>query len=206
MPGYPVKGKSHLARKVEELLMHGNCAVFEKIDGANTGIYRSKGQTYLQKKGSNVDMSHPQFSFFQNEWFFANKEKIDNLPDNIVVYGELMRCVHTINYDSLPDWFLVFDIFDLKENKFMEWYKVEQICRDVGLHTVPLLYKGKIESKDQLLGMVPRESAFGDIAEGIVVKNYRQQVMGKYVKAEFLKSIDTSGFWKNKKIVLNKVI
>ena len=54
--------------------------------------------------------------------------------------------------------------------------------------------------------MVPRDSAFGDIAEGIVVKNYRQQVMGKYVKAEFLKCIDNSAFWKDKKIVLNKVI
>ena len=52
---------------------------------------------------------------------------------------------------------------------------------------------------------MPDKSAFGGTAEGIVVKNYRQQVMGKYVKAKFVKEVDESKFWREKKIVLNKV-
>ena len=186
-------------------MFKGECVVTEKIDGANTGILRVDGKTFLQKKGSNADYSHPQFSFFQNEWYYKNKHKIDMLPDNIVVYGELMRCVHTVYYDKLPDWFLVFDIFDMKQNKYLKWEEIEKVCKKVGLFTVPFLYEGKLKKND-ILKYLNKKSKFGDVVEGVVVKNYYKQVRGKYVKPEFIKAIDDSVFWKNKKIVLNKVI
>ncbi len=205
MPGYPIKGKYHLAKKVEEKLFKGECLITEKTDGANTGIFKKDGKISLQKKGDIVDYSHPQFSYFQNEWYFNNIEKIKKLPDNIVVYGELLRCVHTVYYDKLSDWWLVFDIYDLKQKNYLEWEEVVKICKTAGLHTVPLIYKGKLK-KDDLLKYVPTVSKFGDIAEGIVVKNYEQQVRGKFVKPEFIKAIDNDTFWRNRKIKLNKVI
>ena len=207
MPNYPIKGKYHLAKKQEQLLLRGNCIVTEKVDGANTGIFCKKDK-WLQKKRANIDFSHPQFSFFQNEWYWNNKEKIKQLPDNIVVYGELLRCVHTIYYNRLPDWWIVFDIYDLKKNKYKDWKEVINICEDVGLYTVPFIYEGKIKSKNQLLDLMSNKSKFGDRAEGIVVKNYRQQATGKYVKPEFRKEVecDDSKHWISQKIRLNAVI
>ncbi len=207
MPNYPIKGKYYLAKKKEELLFKGKCFVFEKLDGANSGIYRENGKTYLQKKGSNIDYSHPQYSFFSNQWYWLNKCKIERLPDNIVVYGELLRCVHTIKYKNLPDWFIVFDIFDLKNNKYIEWGKVKKICNKAGLSTVPFIYEGIIKNKEHLEKLVPKKSIYGNIIEGIVVKNYNNQVMGKYVKSHFIKTIEeTNKHWSKKKIELNKVI
>jgi len=203
MPNYPVKGKYHLAKRAEELLFKGPVKIFEKVDGANCGIVKSNNQVSLQKKGDLIDDSHPQFSFFQNQWFWDNKDKIYKLPDEIVVYGELLRCVHTIYYDRLPDWFLVFDIFDLKQNRYLDWDEVINICKKVGLSTVPLISMGKIK-KDDLV--IPVKSRFGDMAEGIVVKNYATQVRCKLVKPEFVKTIDESGYWRNKKIKLHRVI
>lgn len=205
MPDYPIKGKYCLAKKVEEKLFDGAVVITEKIDGACSGIMKCNGQTFLQKKGSGADYSHPQFSFFQNEWYFSNKEKIDGLPDNIVVYGELMRCIHTVEYNKLPDWFLVFDIFDLEQKRYLSWDEIKKICKKAGLFTVPFIYEGKI-SKKNLLKYLPEKSKYGDVAEGIVVKNQEHQVRGKYVKPEFVKEVDESEFWRNKKIKLNVVV
>ena len=65
MPDYPIKGKYHLAKQKEKILFSGKTTILEKVDGANTGIYKINGKVYLQKKGSNVDYSHPQYSFFR---------------------------------------------------------------------------------------------------------------------------------------------
>lgn len=206
MPNYPIKGKYHLAKKREKLLFSGNkVALFEKVDGGNTGIYKAKGKTFLQKKGSNIDDSHPQYSFFKNEWYYKNLDKINRLIDNTVTYGELVRCVHTIEYNKLPDWWLVFDIYDLETNTYWPWWQVKEVCDDAGLHTVPFIYEGKVR-KNELDSFMPEKSAYGEIAEGIVVKNYRTQVMGKYVKPFFVKAVNESEFWRNRKIRLNKVV
>lgn len=206
MPNYPIKGKYHLAKKQESLLLKGKVAITEKMDGANTGIYKIKGQTYLQKKGSNIDTSHPQFRFFANEWYYNNKDKIDKLPDNMVYYGELLRCVHTVFYNKLPDWWLVFDIYDLNKQKYLSWDEVVFICKEAGLCTVPFLYEGRLRGKDDLLKLMPTYSKYGDVAEGIVVKNYCQQVRGKFVKQNFLKSIEEIDIhWLDRKIRLNEV-
>jgi len=206
LPYYKIKGKYHLAKKQENLLLRGNCTVTEKFDGGNTGIYKVNDKCYLQKRRANVDYSHPQYSFFQNEWYWNNKKKLDKLSNDIVVYGELLRCVHSIYYNSLPDWFIVFDIYDLKKEKYLSYSQMKGMCNKVGLCCVPLLYEGQIPDKNFLLNLIPSKSAYGDVAEGVVVKNYRQQVRGKVVKKEFLKFIeDENTHWVNRKIKLNTV-
>ena len=83
--------------------------------------------------------------------------------------------------------------------------RVEDICSTANLSIVPLIYSGKI-NKDRLSKLMPIKSKFGKIAEGVTVFNYENQVFGKYVKPEFVKAVESSKFWKDKKIVLNEVI
>ena len=40
MPDYPIKGKYHLAKRVEAKLFKGIVSITEKVDGANTGILK----------------------------------------------------------------------------------------------------------------------------------------------------------------------
>jgi len=205
MPNIKVKGKFMLNPKEEKLLLGGKVYVTEKMDGANSGIYKSNGETFLQKRGGNIDGSHPQYKFFE-QWGYNNFEKIKAIPDNMVVYGELMRCVHTIYYDRLPDWFLVFAMFDLTKGRFLKLSDVSEISRRCGLCTVPVLYEGKTD-KEHLETLLRTESMFGEVSEGIVVQNIRQQIRGKIVKEEFIKSIeDSECHWSRTNPSFNKLV
>lgn len=204
--GYKPKGKYHLARKTVEKLLKGTVDIFEKVDGGNTGIYKENGNVSLQRKRGVVDYSHPQYSFFLNQWRWDNAQKIIDLPDNTVTYGELMRCKHTIYYNKLPDWFLVFDIYDLTHKQYIPWQDVKQICDSVGLKTVPHIATVKLKNVEELYKYIPIKSKYGDKAEGIVVKNFNKQLMGKWVQPWFVKTVEESKHWQDAPIVLNEVI
>ena len=205
MPNYPIKGKYFLAKSKEKLLFDSDVTITEKIDGANTSINKVDNEIKLYRKLGPIDHSHPQFSFFQNQWFWENQNKLNKLPNNLILYGELMRVVHTMKYDKLPDWWLAFAGYDLKQKQYISWDELTIICKEAGLYQVPLLYRGII-TKNKLDKLMPIKSKFGPIAEGMTVYNYPNQVFGKYVKAEFVKAVEDSPFWRDKEIELNKAV
>lgn len=202
-----VPGKLVLSRKELKLLLAGQAEIEEKMDGANTGIVRHKNGFALQKRGSLVGQSeHEQFQYFHG---WANRIKYDNimsLPINHILYGELMYAVHTIYYDSLPDYFLVFDILNLKTNHWMCRAEKENFCHDFGFSIVPLVAEGYFDI-DDLYKLMPKESAFGEVAEGMVIKRYRKKeyLRGKIVKPEFIKTMEESKHWMKYDIRKNKL-
>ena len=203
--GYIAEGKAVLTSEEEKQLFNGPVVITEKLDGGSTGIRKENGKVYLQKRRSNVDFSHYQYSYFV-QWAYENSEKLKALPDNIIIYGELLRCVHKIYYDKLADWFIVFDIFDIEKGRYVEWDEVIRITEKVKLKTAPLIYIGEVKKKE-LPKFIKEESVYGVISEGIVVKNSATQMRGKLVKPEFSKEIKKGGkHWKDKPIRLNKVI
>lgn len=198
-----VKGKRNLSDKEVKHLLNGTVTITEKVDGANTGVFRKKGKMYLQKRRAPVDDSHPQFKFFQR-WYWDNYEKLDLLPDNTVTYGELLRCVHTIYYDKLPDWWLVYDIYDLDKDRYLDWNTIEDICSKCDISTVPLIFIGNVD-KNILEKLMPGASLYGDIAEGMVVKNYKKQLRGKIVKPQFVKDPSFDSHWTKHKVRFNSL-
>lgn len=206
VPQINVKGKHFLSSKETRLLLGGKVTVTEKIDGANSGVIRTKEWFRLQKKGSLVDASeHEQFNFFK-AWSAENYEKLTLIPRNLRVYGELMRVQHTILYNQLPDWFLVFAIYDDKKQKYLDWHHVELLSNDWGLATVPLIAQDMYLSKMALFDMIPSPSNYGEgTAEGLVVWNYRQQMRGKLVRPEFMKRMEEHDHWTQQKMVFNEL-
>lgn len=203
---YYVKGKYNLLPSEEKLLLGGTVTITEKMDGANTGLFKRNGQMFLQKRGSLVDDSHPQFKFFKNQWYWNNYEKLEQLPDNTVTYGELMRCTHTIYYDKLPDWWLVFDIYDLKKKQYLPWHEVARICYDIGLSTVPHVFTGNGINRNAISKVMPIQSSFGGRAEGVVIKNYKRQIRGKVVHPEFVKDPSFKRHWSSRRATFNKLV
>lgn len=203
--GIDVKGKFCLTQKEVSQLLAGKVVVTEKLDGANTGIFCKNDNIYLQKRRGNIDGSHEQYKRFER-WAYENTEKLKELRQGVVYYGELLYCTHSMEYDKLPDWFLVFDIYDLKEERYWDWDEVVKECEIVGLHTVPLLYEG-VTTKEHLKSLIKKESAYGPISEGIVVKNYRKQMRGKVVKPEFIKVAFEANdkHWASAKVRYNKL-
>lgn len=205
VPQLDIKGKHFLSKKECKLLLGGKVCITEKVDGANVGIVRHKEGFHLQKRGSLVGPSeHEQFNFFK-AWSNNNYEKLLQLPKNIVLYGELMYAKHTVFYNKLPDYFLAFACADKKSGEYWKWKDLVQLCNNVGLYTVPVLYEGHI-GRDELYELIPKQSTYGEeTAEGLVVWNYKQNIRGKVVRKEFMKNIGDDGHWMHKKLTINKL-
>ena len=207
VPQVNVKGKHFLSQKELQGLLNGKVTITEKLDGANTGIIRTKDWFRLQKRGSLVDASeHEQFNFFK-AWADTHCESLLKIPKNFRVYGELMRCVHTIHYQHLPDWFLVFAVYDDDKSRYLPWPQVEDLCNVLGLCTVPLVALDTYVEKLDIFDLIPNPSAYADgPAEGVVVWNYRKQLRGKLVREAFVKHMDESVHWTSQKMQHNRVV
>jgi ATP-dependent RNA circularization protein (DNA/RNA ligase family) len=207
VPQIDVPGKSILSKDEVRLLLAGKVSIEEKIDGANAGIIRHKEGFSLQKRGSLVGQSeHAQFQFFHG---WANNIKYDQImsvPPGHLIYGELCYVVHTIYYDKLLDYFLVFDILNSRTGHWMSRVERDNFCHDFGFTPVPLITEGYFNLED-LWNLVPKKSAFGDTAEGIVVKRYRKKeyLRGKIVKPEFIKHMEEHEHWMHQELKKNLV-
>ncbi|MCI0527003.1 MAG: RNA ligase family protein [Nitrospira sp.] len=207
IPGLDVPGKFCLTKDELHRLLNGEVFVEEKMDGANVGIIRHKKGFTLQKRGSLVGASeHAQFQFFHNWANYQNYTKLMALPEGFTVYGELLYAVHSIYYGALPDWVLVFEVWDSGREKYLDYPERYDFCHNYGLEMVPLVAQGYFRV-EELASLVPKESAYGEMAEGIVLKRYRKGecLRGKIVKPEFIKMLEESEHWVHNEIRRNNV-
>lgn len=202
------KNKRCLTSAEVQALLGGAVTIEEKVDGANAGVIRHKQGFHLQKRGSLVGTSeHEQFQFFHNWANYQNYDKLMGLPKGYIVYGELMFAVHSIFYDRLPDYFLVFEVWN--GQRYLSRAERDAFCDKYGFHQVPLLAEGHFNI-GELAELIPATSAFGDTIEGIVVKRYRkkqkERLVGKIVRPEFIKKMDESEHWTKYNIKRNLLV
>jgi len=207
IPQFEVKGKLFLSRDQIKLLLAGQVDIEEKMDGANTGIIRHNKGFSLQKRGSLVGQSeHAQFQYFHAWANRMNYDKIMEVPPGHWIYGELLYAQHHIFYDQLPDYFLVFDVLT-KSGLWMDRDGRNEFCDRYGFHSIPLVAQGYFNLED-LYDLIPEKSAYGDVAEGIVVKRYRkgEYLRGKIVKPWFVKELDEEDtHWTRKELRKNQL-
>lgn len=203
-PKYDIPGKFVLSSKEARELLRGDVVITEKMDGANAGVFISDKNLFLQKRRGHADGSHKQFKRFKNEWLWDHYETLSKVEKNIVIYGELMYCTHSIYYDKLPDFFLVFDIYDLDNGCYLDWFEVRSTALELGLATVPYITFLRNPTTVDIERVMPTKSAFGDTCEGIVVKNYKRGLRGKIVKPEFIKHMDESDHWASERVRYNR--
>jgi atypical dual specificity phosphatase len=166
--------------------------VEEKIDGANMGISIDPETQMIkfQNRSHYVnELTHPQFS---------------KLPQWINIYGSQLYEImepgrHTILYNGLPSYFVVFDMYDKKEKVFYSRYKIEKILSKTSIPLVPLIYKGKINKKDDITKLLEKNSTYGNtLIEVLYVKvpnddNTSIVKRGKIVRSDFL--CEDADFW-----------
>jgi ATP-dependent RNA circularization protein (DNA/RNA ligase family) len=203
-PKYDIAGKFVLSPKEARELLRGDVVVTEKMDGANAGVFIFEKNFYLQKRRGHADGSHEQFKLFRNKWYWEHYEALSKIDRNVVIYGELMYCTHSIYYDRLPDFFLVFDVYDLDAEKYMDWDGVLAVASAAGLATVPCIGHLHNPTVADVERLVPSRSAYGDTSEGIVIKNYKRGLRGKIVKPEFIKQLEESDHWANSRVRYNR--
>jgi ATP-dependent RNA circularization protein (DNA/RNA ligase family) len=206
IPQYPrIPGKLIMTRDEVKRLLGAEVSIEEKMDGANTGIIRHKNGFSLQKRGSLVGQSeHAQFQYFHHWANQLNYDKIMSVPEGYLIYGEFLYATHHLYYDQLPDYFLVFDV--LKDGEWLTRADRNTFCDAYGFHPVPLITAGYYNLED-LHQFIPDKSAYGPVAEGIVVKRYRkgEYIRGKVVKPEFVKELEEVDHWSKGPLRKNKL-
>lgn len=168
-----------------------------KMDGENTTLYRD----YVHARS--IDYS----SHESRNWVKALHGRICyDIPEGWRVCGENIYAKHSIHYQNLPSYFLVFSIWNEK-NECVSWDETVEWASLLGLPTVPIIWRGIWDPRIAVQLYQPTFS--GDPCEGHVIRvsrklHYREfrKVVGKYVRAGH---VTTHAFWMQRTVVPNKL-
>lgn len=179
-------------------LMGKQVVITEKLDGENTSLYRDKIHA------RSIDSTyHPS-----RDWVKALHGQIaHDIPSGWRVCGENLYATHSIHYDALPTYFLVFAVFN-EQNACLSWDDTVDVANLLGLETVPVLYRGAFEDAP-MEDLIRRSSSFGSTAEGFVVRDegafpYSEftQHIAKYVRP---RHVTTEDHWMHTQITPNEI-
>ncbi|KXA90389.1 hypothetical protein AKJ40_00815 [candidate division MSBL1 archaeon SCGC-AAA259M10] len=149
---------------VEDAMFYGNdnVVVTEKIDGSNVCL---TGENLFARSHGH-EPRHKSFDMLKKMYHEGIRHRI---PEQLAVYGEWLYAKHSIEYSSLPSYLLIFDVLDMEKERWGSWKDVVRVSRELGLETVPLLYRG--EWTDVLRHTNPEgKSEYGDEREGLVFR------------------------------------
>lgn len=188
-------------RKSSQVLAEGEEVVItEKLDGSNAAFAYApdaKDGDPLWVKSRNYYLKEDYDNMY---WQAARNYNLKvALEDHagLVFFGELYGHVKGFKYDCLVDQgkltpkLRIFDIWDANKMKFLNWDEVEKITKEIGLETVPVLYKGPWKPGKELWSLAEGQSVLGNnVREGFVVrpakerKNYRMERIIMKLKGE----------------------
>lgn len=164
----------------------------EKVDGQNLGISNSEDGLRFQARGSYVQPGGRHFRGLAT-WVAPRRQRLaDRLSDNLILFGEWCSVKHTVRYDSLPDWFLVFDVYERAAGLFWEPDMRDALAEDLGLYSAPLLGAGHF-NLDDLTELMSDSRVGHEPMEGIVARTVTAdgpQRRAKLVRPEFVQQID----------------
>ncbi|MEM6293049.1 MAG: RNA ligase family protein [Myxococcota bacterium] len=104
----------------------------EKMDGENTTLYPD------HVHARSVDSRHHP----SRNWVKALHGRIAfQIPKGWRLCGENLYAVHSIAYDDLPSYFLLFSIWD-ENNRCLDWDTTVEWAQLLEVPTVPVLYDG----------------------------------------------------------------
>ena len=206
--GTPRDDKVLSLDEVEKLLA-GDVVIEEKLDGANLGFSLGPdGTLRVQSRGQYL---LPPFTgqFAQlGKWMDVHQDGLfDTLTESLIVFGEWCAARHSLAYDQLPDWWLMFDVYDRDAKRFWSTARRNKLAVALGVSLVPCLYQGRV-TMAQLKGWAFGETSRfrqGD-AEGVVVRSEDAmwlQQRAKLVRANFTRAI--TQHWRHRVTEWNRV-
>ena len=154
--------------------------IAEKCEGENACVFHDGERLWVRSRNL-FKVDRPG-----SHWWEAVRNT--NLPEGaaknplIAFFGELIGRVKHFQYDCTPKQgggfhptIRIFDIWDIPGQKFLEWDDVERICADIGVETVPILYRGAWKTDKSLYELGEGNSALGSfgkptIKEGLVIR------------------------------------
>lgn len=172
--------------------------ITEKMDGENTNMYSDRIHA------RSIDSKdHASRHWVKGLWGSIKNE----IPDGWRICGENIYAKHSIFYDSLTTYFMVFSIWD-ENNICLSWEETGKICAMLGLQTVPVMEicefdEGKLKKLgDWFASQIPSKEGY--VIRNVDVFTYEDfsQNVAKWVRA---KHVTTDQHWMFQEIVPNKL-
>ena len=166
--------------------------VTEKMDGENTTLYRDG--SHARSIDSRYHPSRAVIKALQGQigW---------QIPEGWRICGENLYARHSISYHNLPDYFMVFSVWD-EQNRCLSWDDTQTFAQRLGLTVVPELYRGPWH--ETLIRQLPLDT---QTQEGYVVRRADAfafadfaNSMGKWVRKGH---VNTDQHWMHAEMVVN---
>lgn len=187
----------------------GAVVVQEKVDGANLGIsVAASGEVRVQNRGQYLMQPYGgQFSRL-NAWLDGRRHTlVAALDPMLILFGEWCAARHSILYAGLPDWFLLFDVYDRSHRRFWSTYRVSQLAKELAICVVPVIFHGKLTPQRLRKLAVSSPSNFGaPVMEGVVVRREDADWVlskAKLVASQFVRKIDQH--WSKRTVEWNQI-
>lgn len=190
-----------------EAFLAGEIVVEEKLDGANMGIsFSPEGDVRVQNRGQYLQL--PMRGQFEklHGWLRPRVDLLfDALGEDLIFFGEWCAARHSIGYERLPDWFVVFDVYDRKKQQFWSTARRNNLAAQLDFPVAPRLLHGQIALKSLIKLVHTQPSAFrtGPL-EGVVVRRESAEWLesrAKLVRPDFVQAIGEH--WSHRRIEWN---
>lgn len=192
-----------------DALLEDKVVAEEKLDGANVGFsLAADGSLQAQNRGQYLIEPHVgQFSRLP-AWIMQHGDSLKAvLNPDLIVFGEWCAARHSLDYLTLPDWFLVFDVYDRKAERFWSTRRRNELVEQAGLVTVPHLFTEKVSVEDVKNYVAAATSRFRNgPLEGLVLRQEDEDwCLGraKLVRHDFTQAIDVH--WRKRALEWNRL-
>lgn len=157
-------------------LRNNHLVIEEKMDGANCGISFVNGELMLQSRGHYLTGGYRErhFSMFKS-WANTYKHELHEIleDDKYIMFGEWLYAKHTIYYDSLPSYFMEFDIYDTDSNKYLSTQLRHRKLENYKfIHSVPVIMDGYVRNIEFLYNLIQQSK--------YIQTNNRFELLQKY--------------------------
>ena len=166
--------------------------VTEKMDGENTTMYRDGLHARSLTSGD-----HPSRSWIKR--FHA--EIAHEIPEGWRICGENLFAQHSIAYEELPSYFMLFSIWDEK-NHCLPWDEMVEWAKLLNLALPVVLYTGIFDEKALRALPVDTERSEGYVVrlyEGFSFENFNRSI-AKWVRENHVR---TTRHWMTQEVIPN---
>lgn len=191
------------ASNVDGFTVGEHVQVTVKVDGSNASAAWEDGHVIACSRNKVLDYNNNLNGFWQYatnlggiaEWFMAGHQ-------DMIIFGEWNLGGNKIK-DYKPEFahnhWIVYDVFNTSTGQYLPQEDVREICDELGLTYIHVLYDGPFISWDHVKQFLENDGYYGPTQEGVVCKSQdrldsndsRQPYYVKIVNEAFKESMKT---------------
>eukprot|EP01080_Neovahlkampfia_damariscottae_P003823 gene3823-6984_t len=181
----------------------------EKIDGANLGLSLDPETLKILAQNRSHHITSKSATHWKgiDTWIDEHKSLYDVLSPHFILFGEWVYAKHSVAYDKLPGYFIAFDIYDKKNQKFLSIQERNKKLKGTEIPIIKTIATGKF-TKEEYLKFLETSSFYkskGNL-EGIYLRidegDFLKQRC-KIVREDFIQQIEQH--WSTMEIEKNTI-